>query len=122
MIGIAVKLVIHLLNGLPIRSIFKPFLEVNVLDDTTVQVDARGSAVFSNWIPFRRQLCQLGLEQQNNVVVNLEGTKLVDHSVMEGLHQLQGDFERAGLTLEVVGLEDHHALSSHPFATRKRRT
>jgi len=121
MIGIAVKLVIHLLNGLPIRSIFKPFLEVTVLDDTTVQVDARGSAVFSNWIPFRRQLCQLGLEQQNNVVVNLEGTKLVDHSVMEGLHELQADFQRAGLTLDVVGLGEHRALSAHPFATRRRR-
>jgi MFS superfamily sulfate permease-like transporter len=121
LIGIAVKLVIHLLNGLPIRSMFKPFLEVKVLDDTTVQVDARGSAVFSNWIPFRRQLCQLGLEQQNNVIVNLEGTKLVDHSVMEGLHELQADFERAGLSLEVIGLGEHRALSSHPFATRRRR-
>ena len=122
LLGVVVKFIIHLLNGLPIRTMFKPFLEVTVLDDSSVQVDARGSAVFSNWIPFRRQLCQLGLEQQNNVVVNLEGTKLVDHSVMEGLHQLQADFERAGLTLEVTGLEDHHALSSHPFATRKRRT
>ena len=121
LIGIAVKLVIHLLNGLPIRSMFKPFLEVKVLDDTTVQVDARGSAVFSNWIPFRRQLCQLGLEQQNNVIVNLEGTKLVDHSVMEGLHELQADFERAGLSLEVIGLGEHRAFSSHPFATRRRR-
>jgi MFS superfamily sulfate permease-like transporter len=122
LIGVVVKFIVHMLNGLPIRTMFKPFLEVTVLDDSSVQVDARGSAVFSNWIPFRRQLCQLGLEQQNNVVVNLEGTKLVDHSVMEGLHQLQGDFERAGLTLEVAGLQGHHALSSHPFATRKRRT
>jgi len=121
LIGIAVKLFIHLLNGLPIRSMFKPFLEVKVLDDSTVQVDARGSAVFSNWIPFRRQLCQLGLEQQNNVIVNLEGTKLVDHSVMEGLHELRADFERAGLSLEVVGLGEHRAFSAHPFATRRRR-
>jgi MFS superfamily sulfate permease-like transporter len=121
LIGVAVKLVIHLLNGLPIRSMFKPFLEVKVLDDTTVQVDATGSAVFSNWIPFRRQLCQLGLEQQNNVIVNLEGAKLVDHSVMEGLHALQADFERAGLTLEVIGLGEHRAFSAHPFATRQRR-
>jgi MFS superfamily sulfate permease-like transporter len=121
LIGIAVKLFIHLLNGLPIRSMFKPFLEVKVLDDSTVQVDARGSAVFSNWIPFRRQLCQLGLEQQNNVIVNLEGTKLVDHSVMEGLHELHADFERAGLTLEVIGLGEHQAFSAHPFATRRRR-
>lgn len=121
LIGIAVKFVIHLLNGLPIRTMFKPFLELNVLDDATVQVDARGSAVFSNWIPFRRQLCQVGLEQQNNLIVNLEGTRLVDHSVMEGLHELQGEFERAGLTLDVIGLDEHQALSAHPFATRRRK-
>jgi MFS superfamily sulfate permease-like transporter len=121
LIGIAVKFVIHFLNGLPVRTMFKPFLEVTVLDESTVQVDAMGSAVFSNWIPFRRQLRQLGLDQQNSIIVNLEGTKLVDHSVMEGLHQLQSDFVRAGLTLDIVGLDSHHALSKHPFATRRRR-
>jgi MFS superfamily sulfate permease-like transporter len=120
-IGIVVKFVIHLLNGLPVQTMFKPFLEVIVLDESTVQIDARGSAVFSNWIPFRRQICQLGIEQQHNIIVNLEGTKLVDHSVMEGLHELQADFERAGLALEVIGLGEHHALSAHPFATRRRR-
>ena len=121
LIGIVVKFFIHLLNGLPIQTMFKPFLEVTVLDDSTVQIDALGSAVFSNWIPFRRQICQLGLEQQHNVIVNLEGTRLVDHSVMEGLHELQADFERAGLSLEVIGLGEHRALSTHPFATRRRR-
>jgi MFS superfamily sulfate permease-like transporter len=121
LIGIVVKFFIHLLNGLPIQTMFKPFLEVTVLDDSTVQIDARGSAVFSNWIPFRRQICQLGLEQQHNILVNLEGTRLVDHSVMEGLHELQADFERAGLALEVIGLGEHRALSTHPFATRRRQ-
>ena len=121
LIGIVVKFFIHLLNGLPIQTMFKPFLDVTVLDDSTVQIDARGSAVFSNWIPFRRQICQLGLEQQHNIIVNLEGTRLVDHSVMEGLHELQSDFERAGLSLEVIGLGEHRALSTHPFATRRRR-
>jgi len=121
LIGIVVKFFIHLLNGLPIQTMFKPFLEVTALDDSTVQIDARGSAVFSNWIPFRRQICQLGLEQQHNIIVNLEGTRLVDHSVMEGLHELQSDFERAGLSLGVIGLGEHRALSTHPFATRRRR-
>lgn len=121
LIGITVKFAIHLFNGLPLRTMFKPFLEVTVLDDDHVQVDARGSAVFSNWLPFRRQLRQLGLEQRNNIVVNLEGTRLVDHSVMEGLHELQADFDREGLRLDVIGLDEHRPLSSHPLATRRRR-
>lgn len=120
LIGLGVKCAIHLWNGLPLRSMFKPFLEVSTLDESTVQIDARGSAVFTNWIPFRRQIVQLGIDQRNNVVVNLEGTRLVDHSVMEGLHQLQGDFEQAGLSLDVIGLDEHRPLSRHPFATRTR--
>ncbi len=121
LIGVAVKFVVHLFNGLSPRTMFKPFLEVVELDEHTVRVDARGSAVFSNWLPFRRQLRQVGLEQGVNVIVNLEGTRLVDHSVMEGLHELQDEFARAGRTLEVVGLESHRPMSGHPMATRKRR-
>jgi len=119
--GVGVKFAIHLLNGLSPRTMFKPFLEVFEIDERTVRVDARGSAVFTNWIPFRRQLREIGLERGVDVIVNLEGTRLVDHSVMEGLGELQDEFARAGRTLEVVGLESHRALSGHPLATRKRR-
>jgi MFS superfamily sulfate permease-like transporter len=119
-IGVALKFVIHAINGVSPASFFKPFLKVTTLDDKTVQIDAAGSAVFSNWIPFRRQIVQLGLVQGNDVVVNLAGTRLVDSSVMEKLEQLGHDFARAGRRLEVTGLDDHRGLSAHPHATRRR--
>jgi MFS superfamily sulfate permease-like transporter len=119
-IGVATKFVIHAIHGLPLRTMFKPFLEIRVIDDTTIQIDAVGSAVFSNWIPFRGQIEKLGLLDGNNIIVNLEGTRLVDHSVLEKLHGLENDFERAGLWIRVIGLEGHRPLSRHPFATRKR--
>jgi MFS superfamily sulfate permease-like transporter len=120
-IGIGLKFLIHAANGVPLGSFFKPFLKVTTVDEETVQIDAAGSAVFSNWLPFRRQIVQLGLVQGNDVVVNLAGTRLVDHSVMEKLEELGHDFARAGRRLEVVGLEDHRGLSTHPHATRRRR-
>ena len=119
-IGIALKFVIHALNGVPLSSFFKPFLKVTAVDDHTVQIDAGGSAVFSNWIPFRRQIVQLGLAQGHNVVVNLAGARVVDSSVMEKLEGLGHDFEQAGLKLDVVGLESHRGASTHPHATRRR--
>ena len=119
-VGIALKFVIHAANGVPLNSFFKPFLQVTTLDDQTVQIDAAGSAVFSNWLPFRRQIVQLGLLQGNDVVVNLAGTQLVDSSVMERLEELRHDFARAGRRLEVVGLDGHRGLSAHPHATRRR--
>ena len=118
-IGIALKFVIHALNGVPLSSFFKPFLKVTTVDDRTVQIDAGGSAVFSNWIPFRRQIVQLGLAQGNDVIVNLAGAKVVDSNVMEKLEALGHDFEQAGLRLDVVGLESHRGTSAHPHATRR---
>jgi MFS superfamily sulfate permease-like transporter len=119
-IGVLLKAVIHAVNGVPLTSFFKPFLEVTPLGDDAVQIDASGSAVFTNWIPFRRQIEQLGLVQRNNVVVNLAGTTLVDHSVMEKLDELAADFTQAGLTLEVVGLDAHRQASAHRHASRRR--
>jgi MFS superfamily sulfate permease-like transporter len=121
-IGILLKFVFHVINGVPLSTLLKPFLKVTPVDDHTVQIDASGSAVFSNWIPFRRQIEQLGLVQRHDVIVNLAGTRLVDASVMEKLHELALDFEQAGLRLEIVGLDAHRQLSSHPLATRKRVT
>ncbi len=119
-IGIAVKLSIHMYNGLPLSSIFLPYLEITEEGENTVLIVARGSAVFSNFIPFRRQIEQLGLVGRNNVIVDLSATKLVDHSVMEKLHELQMDFEQNQLTLEVRGLDAHRPMSSHPMAARKQ--
>jgi MFS superfamily sulfate permease-like transporter len=119
-IGIAVKAFIHILNGVPLTSMYKAYLEVEPQGEDTVQISANGSAVFTNWIPFKRQIQHLGLVEKNNVIVDLSGTRLVDHSVMEKLHELEQDFHRAGLTLKVVGLEDHRQLSAHPFAARKK--
>lgn len=119
LIGIGVKLVIHLINGVPIRSLFKSYLDVDVIGDTAT-VHARYSAIFSNWILLRRKLVQLGLVDRKNVVLDLSQTKLVDHSVMEKLHELQSEFERSGVRLELSGLEDHRQLSHHKFAAHKK--
>jgi MFS superfamily sulfate permease-like transporter len=119
-IGIAVKAAIHLLNGVPITSIYKSYLEVSTQGEDTVVISAKGSAVFTNWIPFKREIQQLGLADRNNVIIDLSGTQLVDHSVMEKLHEMEQDFDQAGLRFEVVGLEGHQQLSNHPLAARKK--
>jgi len=77
--------------------------------------------VFSNFIPFRRQILQIGLEGKNHVTIDLSQTHLVDHTVMEQLHELESVFDQQGLTLRVIGLESHRAFSDHPLSTRKRR-
>jgi MFS superfamily sulfate permease-like transporter len=119
-IGIVVKLTIHVLNGVPFRSLFKPYLHVEQRGDGTSVIFAKDSAVFSNWIPFKHQIEQIGLNQRSNLIVDLSETKLIDHSVMEKLHELQEEFGREGLSLELVGLESHRKLSEHDFSARRR--
>ncbi|MFO0914877.1 MAG: SulP family inorganic anion transporter [Pirellulales bacterium] len=119
LIGIGVKLLIHTLNGVPLRSLFKPYLEVEEVDADTYLVRARESAVFSNWIPFKRTIEDIGFVQRKNLVVDLSNTKLVDHSVMEKLHEVQQDFAMEGLKFELVGLESHAPLAHHEHSARK---
>jgi len=120
-IGIGVQLLIHIINGAPLDSLFIPRVEVAPEDHRTYRITVSRAIVFSNWILFRRQLEKAGLAQQMNVIVDLTETKLVDHTVMEKLHELELDFKRENLRFEIVGLENHRPLSPHPLSARKRR-
>ncbi len=121
-IGVAVKLLIHAYNGVPLNSLFKAYLEVEDTDENTTLIRASQSAVFSNWIPFQREINQLGRVQRRNVIIDLSNTKLVDHSTMEKLNHLQQEFTSEGLSLQIVGLESHVQLSGHSNAARRQGT
>jgi MFS superfamily sulfate permease-like transporter len=118
-IGIGMKTIVHVINGVSPSQFFKPFIDLEEQGPDQVIVRAAGSAVFSNWIPFRNQLVSIGFTQRKNITVDFTNARLVDCSVLEKLQQLQGDFEAEGLKLEVVGLETMQQFSAHEFATRR---
>jgi MFS superfamily sulfate permease-like transporter len=120
LIGMGVELAFHIFNGVPLRSVFKPYLDIEQKSDNAVLVRARYSAIFSNWILFRRQLVKAGLLEGRDVTLDLSETAVVDHSVMEKLHELAREFEHAGVRLEIDGLDGHIQVSRHEYATRKR--
>jgi MFS superfamily sulfate permease-like transporter len=117
-IGIAVKALFHVLNGAPITSLFTPDIEVSEPDQMTTLVRIKNSAVFSTWIPLRRKL--LGVAADRSVILDLSETRLVDHTVMEKLHELESDFEEKHRKFVIRGLENHRGVSSHPHAAQKR--
>jgi MFS superfamily sulfate permease-like transporter len=119
-IGIGIKLLIQFINGVPLRSLLLPDTEIQQIDERTWLICPRHAAVFFNWIPIRRKIEQFGLAQHMNVIVDLSNTQLVDHTVMEKLHQLEHEFTQQGIALAIVGLDDHIALSDHPAAARLR--
>lgn len=121
-IGMAAKVIIHLLNGAPLRSLFRPDVTIERKDEHTFEVVVRHAAVFSNWISLRRRLegILVNHDDVREVVLQLSETRLVDHTVMEKLHVLARDFEQRNCKLSIRGLENHRGLSPHPHAARKR--
>jgi MFS superfamily sulfate permease-like transporter len=103
--GVVLNILFHVSNGMPFKSMFKPILDVQDVDENTSIIIAKESAVFSNWIPFRHQIEQVGLVQKRNLIVDLSGAKLVDHNVKEKLKEIGQDFEHVGLNFEVRGLD-----------------
>ncbi len=117
-IGISVKFLIHFMNGLPLSSVFKPPLSVEERDAKTAVIRVREAAVFTNWIPLRRRIASLNSDR--DVIVDLSETLLVDHTVMDKLHELEREFEQSHRRLEVTGLDGHYAFSEHPHAARRK--
>jgi len=119
-IGIAIKLLIQFIYGVPLWSLLRPEAEVTQIDERTWLICPRHSAVFFNWLPIRRKIERYGLAQNMNVIVDLSATQMVDHTVMAKLHQLEREFAERGIALAIVGLDDHVTLSQHPAAARLR--
>jgi len=116
--GMALKIIIHVANGLPIRSLFKSPVSVSFEDDNYL-VEIEKSAVFTNWLGIKGKLD--AIPQGMHLTIDLSNTKLVDHSVMENLHHFEHDYVAAGGTVKIIGIDDHKALSKHDLAARKKR-
>jgi MFS superfamily sulfate permease-like transporter len=116
-IGIATKIAIHLINGASLRSFVKPRISVERTDNSRVTIRVKGSAVFTSWISLKRRIEN---SDAREVVLDLSETRLVDHTVMEKLHELKGALQHRQTQLVIAGLDQHRPLSKHPHAARKK--
>lgn len=114
--GILLKVIIHLINGTPISSFFKAPTIVS-FEGNNYLIEINKAAIFSNFLGIKRKLEEI--PAGFNVTIDLKGTKLVDHSVMENLHLFQHEYEDNGGTVKIIGLENHKAVSGHHLAARK---
>jgi MFS superfamily sulfate permease-like transporter len=120
-IGIVVKFGIHIMHGAPIRSLFKPVLDFKQTSENSYLITVRQSAVFSNWIPLKKKIESVCEDERiTSLTLDFSDTRVVDHTVMEKLDELQKEFEQHGRALVVVGLVEHLSMSSHPQAARRK--
>ncbi len=118
LIGVAAELAINLWSGAPLGSLFRPSVQIEHNDDGSLTLLVKHSAVFSSWVALRKRIERA--EQGKEVVLDLSSTRVVDHTVMEKLHELQREFEERDARLVIVGLDGHRAVSSHPRAARHK--
>jgi MFS superfamily sulfate permease-like transporter len=116
-VGIALQVAFHLWHGAPVTGLLRSDIDVVPEGDRLVVLVVKRAAVFSNWLGLRDAIVTQAVGREE-VVVDMSQTRLVDHSVMEKLHEIETAFAAAGKQFKVIGLDAHRALSSHPRATR----
>ncbi|MBA3547559.1 MAG: SulP family inorganic anion transporter [Nannocystis sp.] len=115
--GIVTKLVIHLVRGAPLASLFKPSVVAEDLGPNTVRLAVKQAAVFSNYIGLKRLIH--GVDPGKNLVIDFSAAKIVDHSTMQYMHETAAEFAEAGRTFTLTGLEHHRPDSDYPTAARR---
>lgn len=114
-IGIAVKLYIHILRGVWLSNLFKIHFNINQYDDDHINVRLNGSALFTNFIPLKKALEALPVGK--NITLDLTNAYLIDHTVLEYLHDFKHDYENQGGHFDQRG-DAIHSFSDHDLAAR----
>lgn len=114
-IGIFVKVLIHLKNRAPVASLLRLNAQVE-REGESAKITVKDSAVFSTWIPLKKRL--EGVRDCKRVSLDLSDTRLVDHTVMHNLSDMEKEFQEHNSTLVIQGLESHQKLSDYPTAAR----
>ncbi|MHA7128477.1 SulP family inorganic anion transporter [Algoriphagus namhaensis] len=114
--GVVMKILIHLWNGVPPQAFFYAPTSISSLENGFL-IRVSKAAVFTNFLRLKIQL--EALPKGKKIVIDLAQTKLVDHSVMDGLHLFSQDYEENGGSVALIGLERHKPFSQHPLAGRK---
>jgi MFS superfamily sulfate permease-like transporter len=115
--GIAMKIAIHMWNGMSITEVFRPTIEV-IEDGRVTTLRVAHQAVFANYLTIKKRLAEIPTDRE--VVVDLAKTRLVDHTVLEKLHALEAEWSRAGRRPRIAGLEEHSRASKHPLSMARR--
>jgi MFS superfamily sulfate permease-like transporter len=115
--GIITKFIIHLISGAPVKHLFKASVDVRESGKDTIELIVKNSALFSNYLGFKKYLDQL--PHGKHIVLDFAGTRMIDHTFMENLHHFEHDYQLSGGTVEIRGMDKHKPVSAHPMAARR---
>lgn len=119
-LGVIVGLVTALARGTSFGNLFKPAVTVSEEPATGQVVIRFGKALgFGNFIGIRKRLD--ALPKARRVVLDFTDVQLVDHTVVERLHDFEDEYEREGGHVDKRGVDGLLKVSEHPLAAMRRQ-
>ncbi len=82
--------------------------------DKEIYLRIRGVSNFINLLPLIKKL--RSLPKRKNVTLGFSNTDLVDHTVLEFVHDFADKYNSEGGHFSIVGLGVHHTTTTHPYA------
>ena len=115
--GIVMEIILHIIHGTPIRSLFKPIIEVSFNEGKYI-LRVENSAVFTNYLGLKSKLDAVPAGM--DLSIDFSDTNFVDHSVLENLHYFEYEYVNGGGKFRIIGMSEHKKLSNHEYAARKK--
>ncbi len=114
-IGIIVKLIVHIVRGVWWSNLFKVHFQIIEDDAEHITMKLNGSALFANFLPMKKALDNL--PRGKKVTLDLTNAYLIDHTVMEYMHDFIHDYESDGGQCQQIG-NAILTFSDHDLAAR----
>ena len=115
--GMLLHFLFHLIKGIRAADLFHPGIRVKE-EGNSIRIFAGRAAAFTNLIGIRKALNEVPAGK--NIVMDFSECRLVDHSVLDNLHQFARELQEAGREFSMEGMEGLKPFSAHPEATRVR--
>lgn len=122
-IGILVTLLVHIAkSGMSARLFFKYLARPNIKTVKETQgyfIKVKGVANFFNILKLKNILDSL--PEKKHLVLEFSNARLIDHTVLEYIHDHCNTYNRSGGKMELVGLDIHEASTEHPYSIHVHR-
>jgi MFS superfamily sulfate permease-like transporter len=122
-LGIVAKLAITLVRGVWLKNLFQIHFTIQHSDKNTLIIKLLGSALFSNFLPLKKALANV--EPGKELIFDFSEGYLIDHTVMEFIHDFKLQYESQGGHCHEIGIplksSSNHALAARLMTTDDRK-
>lgn len=116
LIGILVTLVVYQFLGASVSSLFR--IKVTTTQKKRkIRVYIENAALASNYPSLRKHL--RSVPEGHYLIIDFSKSRVIDYGFMEDIYFFAYTYSIQNGKIELNGLEQHQAVSSHPLATRK---